>query len=109
MELLNRLRESINVLEKSIEGALTSLDSNKKISPDVKERLTRYKTLVATQRGLTDELEVRIKNDEFDNKRHIDLINGISEMIKLDAQSIFHELSGDETSNSLSGAPKYDC
>lgn len=103
LEIVSKLRESINSLESSIDSARLSLG---KTAPDsVKKRLEGYSQLVEKQKILTDELEVKLSNNDGDLLRHVHIINGISQLIREDAESVFNELTGKPTPI---GDRKYD-
>jgi hypothetical protein len=92
--IIERLFSSFTELESAITKARTTLQSRDTISPTVVRRLESYDTILSKQRALAVALcEAIAKKDWDEVTRHVTLINGLSAMIRDDAQAILHAIS----------------
>ena len=88
-ELVDRLIKSFDDLENCIEVTKQVLRQKDGVPSDVISRVEQYTDVVAKQRGLASELQAYIDNQNWEEvARHVKLINGMSAMIRQDAQSI---------------------
>ena len=87
--LVNKLLESFDELDKCIEMTKGVLAQKDGVPMDVVHRVDQYSEIVNKQRNLTSELTEHISSQNWDEVgRHVKLINGLSGMIRDDAQSI---------------------
>ncbi len=87
--LIGKLLDSFNELEKCIVYTKDVLSKKDGVSDDVLSRVNNYFEIVNKQRALTEELREHMKSQNWDEvTRHIKIINGLSSMIKEDAQAI---------------------
>lgn len=87
--LITKLLDSFNELEKCIVYTKDVLAQKEGVSEDVLQRVNQYFEIVNKQRSLTEELRAHMQSQNWDEvSRHIKIINGLSSMIKEDAQSI---------------------
>lgn len=95
--LVNKLLSSFDELDRCIHLTLEVFANNDNISPDIVNRVEQYSAIVTKQRLLAKELELHIERNEFaDVSRVVKLINGLSSMIKDDAQAILAAAAGAE-------------
>ena len=95
LPILSKLKESILQLEDNIEAAKKVI-LKKPERVQYVERIESYESMVLKQKKLTLELEQLLsdKNTKQDDvTRVVNLINGLSEMIKDDARLLLRELS----------------
>ena len=87
--LVKKLCRSLDDLDRCI-GVTRQVLEEKESSPeDLLQRMDEYSRVVTKQRSLANELEEHIDSKEWDEvRRHIKLINGLSSMIREDAQAV---------------------
>ncbi len=87
--LVKKLLVSFDELENCIELTKEVLSSKEGVSEDIQVRVNQYTDIVQKQRKLAIELTDFItKEDWTEVGRHVKIINGLSTMIRDDAQSI---------------------
>lgn len=92
--IIERLLSSFTDLEHAIEGAKNSLVGKESVPLSVLERLNSYDTVLEKQRLLATSLCEHINGQNWDEvSRHVNLINGLSALIRDDARSILLSLS----------------
>lgn len=95
-EISKKLNSSLDALEQSIRGTRVALLSKPSVPPRVFEHIDNYLEILSKQRKLAEELEVDLANKQFEKvARGVRIINGLSTMIKEDAQLL------------LDGPPKF--
>ena len=91
--IIVRLFSSFTDLEQAIESAKASLAENGEIPKEVVARLNSYDGILAKQRALATSLCDHITKGNWDEvSRHVNLINGLSVMIRDDARAIVSAL-----------------
>ena len=92
-EVIDRLNDSLDELEKSIAAAKRALLSRKEIPLDLIRRVEGYENIINKQRTLSQDLINYVMNANWDEvARHVKLINGLSAMIHEDANSLLSNL-----------------
>ena len=92
--LVEKLMASFEELEKSIELTSGSLRKKSGVPVHIMQHVEQYKRIVGKQRALAKQLEVHIERQDWKEvSRHVKLINGLSSMIRDDAQAL---LNGEE-------------
>ncbi len=87
--LVNKLLESFDELERCIDMTKDVLAQKEGVPSDVVERVNQYSGIVTKQRGLAVTLKSHLDNQDWEEVgRHVKLINGLSSMIRDDAQAI---------------------
>jgi hypothetical protein len=87
--VIDRLYTSLASLEHSIQSARTTIERRGGVSPEIKSRLSSYDTILAKQRALADTLVDAMARGAWDEVgRQVELINGLSGMIRDDARAI---------------------
>lgn len=87
--LVQKLLESFDELDHCIEVTKDLLSSKEGVPADVISRVTQYSGIVNKQRVLAENLKKFIQNEDWNEvARYVKLINGLSAMIRDDAQSI---------------------
>jgi len=87
--LVGKLIESFDDLDKCIDLTKKVLSQKENIPNDVISRMDQYTDIVIKQRVLAEDLRSFIVNENWDEvTRHVKTINGLSSMIRDDAQSI---------------------
>ena len=87
--LITKLVESFDELERCIEVTKRVLGSKEEVPSEVLARVEQYSSVVLKQRQLAKELQVHIQDQNWEEVgRHVRLINGLSGMIRDDAQAI---------------------
>jgi len=87
--LVTKLLDSFDELERCIEMTKDVLSQKEGVPSDVVERVNQYSDIVIKQRGLAVELKSHLSCQNWEEVgRHVKLINGLSTMIRDDAQSI---------------------
>jgi len=87
--LVKKLLVSFDELENCIELTKEVLSSKEGVSVDIQTRVNQYTDIVKKQRKLAVELTDFIKKEDWKEVgRHVKIINGLSTMIRDDAQSI---------------------
>ena len=93
--IIDRLFSSFSALEQAIESAKNTLAKKESIPGEILERIQSYDSILAKQRTLATSLCEHINNGNWDEvSRHVNLINGLSAMIRDDARAILKALSG---------------
>jgi hypothetical protein len=92
--LVQKLLSSFDELERCITVTKEVLATKSGVPADVISRVNQYSEIVAKQRLLAGELKRHISEQNWSEvSRHVRLINGLSTMIRDDAQAI---LSGSQ-------------
>jgi hypothetical protein len=87
--IITRLFASFSDLEQAIEGAKKTLAQRESVPEKVMTRLKSYDGILARQRTLAVSLCEHINKNNWDEvTRHVNLINGLSSMIRDDARAI---------------------
>lgn len=87
--LVKKLIASFDELDRCIAVTKTVLSQKEGVPQDVLERVAQYADIVSKQRKLASELEAHIEAQRWEEVgRHVRLINGLSSMIRDDAQAI---------------------
>ena len=87
--LVDKLLESFDELERCIEMTKEVLSQKEGVPGDVISRVNQYSDIVEKQRGLALNLRSHLTDQNWEEVgRHVRLINGLSSMIRDDAQSI---------------------
>jgi hypothetical protein len=87
--LVTKLMESFDDLDRCIEMTKDVLAQKENVPADVLHRIDQYSDVVIKQRSLAETLKTHIANENWDEvARHVKIINGLSAMIRDDAQSI---------------------
>lgn len=87
--LVTKLLESFDELERCIAVTREVLAQKDGVPVDVLSRVSQYGEIVAKQRKLAVELRAHLLRQDWEEVgRHVKLINGLSSMIRDDAQSI---------------------
>jgi hypothetical protein len=98
--LVDKLLESFDELERCISVTREVLAQKQGVPIDVIARVDQYSEIVAKQRGLALNLRAHLTTQNWEEVgRHVRLINGLSSMIRDDAQAILfgaHENRGAE-------------
>ncbi|MCB0346096.1 MAG: hypothetical protein KDD66_13340 [Bdellovibrionales bacterium] len=86
---VDKLLISFDKLENCIAVTESVLKQKPEVPDDVLKRITQYSEIVSKQRRLAEELRGYLADQNWDQvSRHIKLINGLSSMIRDDAQQI---------------------
>jgi hypothetical protein len=103
--LVGKLIDSFDDLDKCIEMTKQVLSQKVDIPSEVIERINQYTGIVVKQRVLAENLRDFISNQNWDEvSRHVKIINGLSSMIRDDAQAILagaHRVSDKDKNNFL--------
>jgi DNA replication initiation complex subunit (GINS family) len=92
--IIERLFASFQDLENAIEGAKVTLSKKETVPDDIIKRLGSYDGILAKQRTLATALCEHINTGNWDEvSRHVNLINGLSAMIRDDARAILSSIS----------------
>lgn len=92
--IIEKLFSSFSDLEDSIASAKKTLAAKGEIPSHVLERLSSYDSILTKQRRLALELAQHMANGEWNEvARHVNLINGLSALIRDDARAILSSLS----------------
>lgn len=87
--LVDKLLTSFDELDRSISVTKQNLATKPGVPNDILLRLDQYAEMVAKQRILATDLRLQIENGKWDEvARAVKLINGLSSMIREDAQQI---------------------
>ncbi|MCB9030609.1 MAG: hypothetical protein H6619_06115 [Deltaproteobacteria bacterium] len=93
--IIDRLFSSFSDLERAIGSAKETLEQKEYVPEQIIERVASYDNILAKQRRLAKELCTHINSGNWDEvSRHVNLINGLSAMIRDDARAILSALSG---------------
>lgn len=86
---VDKLLNSFDKLETCIAVTESVLKQKPEVPEDVLQRITQYSGIVSKQRRLAEELRSHLAEQNWAQvSRHIKLINGLSSMIRDDAQQI---------------------
>ncbi len=92
--IIERLFSSFSALEQAIESAKSTLAKKESVPGEILERIKSYDTILSKQRTLATSLCEHINSGNWDEvSRHVNLINGLSSMIRDDARAILKALS----------------
>ena len=92
--LVDKLLSSFGDLERSISVTKQSLSEKEGVPADVLSRLDQYLDMVIKQKTIADELREQIAAGSWEQvARNVKIINGISAMIREDAQQILANAS----------------
>lgn len=87
--LVDKLLESFNELDRCITHTRTALAEKNGVPEDILSRVEQYSSIVSKQRDLALGLREHLSLQNWDEvARHVRLINGLSGMIRDDAQAI---------------------
>ncbi len=87
--LVSKLMESFDDLDRCIEMTKEVLSQKENVPEDVLHRIDQYSDVVLKQRSLAETLKTHIAGENWEEvARHVKIINGLSAMIRDDAQSI---------------------
>ena len=93
--MIDRLFSSFAELEQAIGSAKVTLQSKPNVPAELLKRIESYDGILAKQRGLASSLCEHISKGNWDEvSRHVNLINGLSAMIRDDARAILSALAG---------------
>ena len=88
-DLVTKLLESFDELDRCIVVTKQVLSAREGVPTDVLARVDQYADIVVKQRSLAGGLRKYIECENWDEvARHVKLINGLSAMIRDDAQAI---------------------
>lgn len=94
LSIIDRLFASFGELESAISKARTTLHRRGTIPENVLERLDSYDAILAKQRSLATVLCTAISQKDWEQvTRNVELINGLSGLIRKDAQAILHAIA----------------
>ena len=94
--LVEKLVKSFDELERCIKLTLEVFEQKDGVPEDVVSRVKQYTAIVVKQRELAVELEFHINAQNWrEVARLVKVINGLSGMIRDDAQSILSYATGD--------------
>jgi len=103
--LVGKLMESFDDLDRCIEMTKEVLAHKENVPAEVLHRIEQYSDVVVKQRSLAVSLKEHIAAENWDEvSRHVKIINGLSAMIRDDAQSILagsHSVTSEEKNNYL--------
>lgn len=89
LELVEKLVQSFDDLENCIAITKKVLDKKQGVPADVIARVGQYSDIVVKQRNLATDLQDYLNREDWEEvARHIKIINGLSAMIREDAQAI---------------------
>lgn len=92
--IIERLFASFTDLEQAITGAKRTLASKENVPAEIVTRLNSYDGILEKQRGLATRLCDHINKGNWDEvTRHVNLINGLSSMIRDDARAILSAIA----------------
>lgn len=95
-EIIQRLMASFTSLEQAIVQAKQTLMNKPNVCPSIIQRLNSYDEVMAKQKELANNLSVLlIRQDWGEVVRHVNLINGLSAMIRDDAREILTGIKHD--------------
>ncbi len=89
IEMVEKLLHSFDKLAACIDVTRDALTSKGDVPAEVLERVTQYSDIVSKQRSLALELKDHVAHRNWEEvTRYVKLINGLSAMIRDDAQEI---------------------
>ena len=92
--IIERLFSSFSDLEQAIASAKATLASKESVPGEVFQRLNSYDGILAKQRHLAGVLCQHISQGNWNEvTRHVNLINGLSALIRDDARAILSSLA----------------
>lgn len=92
--IIVRLFASFSELETAIQGARIALEEKGPVPQHVQERLHSYDSIIDKQRKLAHSLCSSLDKGDWDEvNRQVNLINGLSSMIRDDARAILAALA----------------
>lgn len=92
--IIDRLFSSFTDLEQSINRARDTLVKKGNVPAEILKRIESYDGILLKQRSLANSLRSHINSGNWDEvARHVNLINGLSAMIRDDARAILSALS----------------
>ena len=101
--IIERLFASFVDLEQAIHSAKATLSTKASVPREVFDRLNSYDGILMKQRMLANELRCHMDRGNWNEvTRHVNIINGLSAMIRDDARAILSSLS----LNSDAGQPE---
>ena len=104
ISLVDKLLESFDELERCIGLTKDILNQKQGVPNEVLERVEQYSQIVVKQRTLANDLREHIANQNWSEvSRHVKLINGLSSMIRDDAQAILSGAYGRDSESARSG------
>ena len=87
--VIDRLYTSLSSLERSIQSARTTIERRGGVSVEIQSRLSSYDEILAKQRTQADALVEAMARGAWDEVgRLVEIINGLSGMIRDDARAI---------------------
>jgi hypothetical protein len=96
--LLDKLLRSFDELDRCISVTKQVLSTKDGVPADVLKRVEQYSDIVNKQRSLADDLKSFLDREDWTEvNRHVRLINGLSAMIRDDAQAILATAQGMES------------
>jgi len=97
--LLNKLLNSFDELERCINVTKKVLATKEGVPVEVQSRVAQYSSIVEKQRGLASKLKSEIDTQNWDEVgRLVKIINGLSSMIRDDAEEILAGATKEESS-----------
>lgn len=94
--LVEKLMKSFDELDRCISLTLTVFSQKEDVPDEVVARVKQYSSIVIKQRSLASELEAHVSAQNWrEVSRVVKVINGLSGMIRDDAQSILNNAAGD--------------
>jgi len=94
--IIEKLFTSLSELETAIENAKNTLARTDKLTPAISARLNSYNEILTKQRKIAGDLCVFIIQKNWKEvDRNVNLINGLSAMIRDDAHSILSSITLD--------------
>lgn len=91
--IFKRLFDSFAELENAISSAKKTLERKSNCSLDLLDRVQNYEAILKKQRALAADLAIHVvKEDWKEVSRHVQIINGLSTMIRDDAREILSGL-----------------
>lgn len=98
---VNKLLESFEELDSCISTTKAVLDRKPGVPQELLARVNQYSEIVSKQKELTAKLKDHISKQNWSEvSRHVRLINGLSAMIREDAQAILGKLSSSDSEES---------
>ncbi|MCB0339048.1 MAG: hypothetical protein KDD53_05570 [Bdellovibrionales bacterium] len=95
--IIDRLFASFSDLETAIASAKKTLLARDAVPGEIIKRIDSYDNILSKQRKLANDLCSHIDTGNWDEvARHVNLINGLSALIRDDARAILAALSGAE-------------
>ena len=99
-EIVDRLFNSLTVLETAICGAKEALLNKKSVPAEVLARINSYSDILSKQRIVAHEIEGAVKESNWSVvSQKVNIINSLLEMIRQDACEVLKNLDGKTTSD----------